>query len=545
MALALVLLIAIAAPALAASQTMITTSSVQVRSTPHQHSGNVLGTLDKNSIVNKTGTTGAWTIIDYQGTTAYVLTSHLNNYYGSNYSGSSSSYLPTSGSTVYTTGTATIYKGPGTNYAVLTQLGSGQPVVKVGTTGGWTIIQWNDQTAYVLSSLLSNYSSGGSSSTSTSGTLMKATSNVNVRSGPGTGHAIVGWLAKGETITKLGTSGKWTIVKYGGQTCYVSSNYLKATSGSSSSSSSSNTTSQTLLAARVPTTVYSGPSTANRAIGYLDVGQTVIYLDAIGNWYKVQYGANIAYVYIPDMRVVGASDPVYTASGYVYAYNSVRVYSSANTSSSTLGYLYAGDYAPRTGTTGSFTRITFNGVTGYVVTAQISTSNTYGYGHGYGYSSVGAYMYSRYTGANCYTSPVESNSYYHGRLSLNEQVWAVESNGTWTKIQVGGYTVYTLSSNLAYYGSGYNNYSPNYYGNGYAYVYGANAQLYSNTALSTPVTDINGTRVIAAMNSSVEVLSYLPGDTYVYVRVTSLSQGVAGSYVGYLPKSQLGTVYYY
>lgn len=54
-----------------------------------------------------------------------------------------------------------------------------------------------------------------------------ATTTVNVRKGPGTSYEKVGSLSEGSNITRIatGTNG-WSKVIFGGETCYVSSEYL-------------------------------------------------------------------------------------------------------------------------------------------------------------------------------------------------------------------------------------------------------------------------------------------------------------------------------
>ena len=43
-----------------------------------------------------------------------------------------------------------------------------------------------------------------------------ATIGVNLRSGPGTKYGIVGGLNRGDKVERLGTEGKWTLVRYNG-----------------------------------------------------------------------------------------------------------------------------------------------------------------------------------------------------------------------------------------------------------------------------------------------------------------------------------------
>lgn len=58
------------------------------------------------------------------------------------------------------------------------------------------------------------------------GVTMYATTDVNVRSGPGQSHDRIGGLAKGQEVLVIGTSGDWSIVIYNDAEGYVYSEYL-------------------------------------------------------------------------------------------------------------------------------------------------------------------------------------------------------------------------------------------------------------------------------------------------------------------------------
>ena len=64
------------------------------------------------------------------------------------------------------------------------------------------------------------------------GTSMRATTAVNVRSGPGTGYSRIGLLYSGDHVQALSTSNGWTKVSYKGRTGYVASAYLASSSSS-------------------------------------------------------------------------------------------------------------------------------------------------------------------------------------------------------------------------------------------------------------------------------------------------------------------------
>lgn len=55
-----------------------------------------------------------------------------------------------------------------------------------------------------------------------------ATSNVNVRSGPGTGYAAIDVLSRGEYVDVQYCQGSWCFIEQAGPNGWVSSNYLSA-----------------------------------------------------------------------------------------------------------------------------------------------------------------------------------------------------------------------------------------------------------------------------------------------------------------------------
>jgi len=71
------------------------------------------------------------------------------------------------------------------------------------------------------------------------GTTMRATTAVNVRSGPGTGYSRIGLLYPGDNVQALSSGNGWTKVSYKGRTGYVASAYLASSSGSGGGGSSS------------------------------------------------------------------------------------------------------------------------------------------------------------------------------------------------------------------------------------------------------------------------------------------------------------------
>jgi uncharacterized protein YraI len=79
-----------------------------------------------------------------------------------------------------------------------------------------------------------------------------ATTDLNIRSGPGTEHQVIGVIPSGAPVDVLGCTGSWCQVNYAGRAGFASGSYLSG---------------DTRAAAMVPETQAYGP-----AYGYVDRG---------------------------------------------------------------------------------------------------------------------------------------------------------------------------------------------------------------------------------------------------------------------------------
>ncbi len=227
--------------------------------------------------------------------------------------------------TVYVTGTGVnLRSGPGTSYDVATTLSRGTKLTRTGTVNGWTQVWYNGKEYYVSSSLVSTEdptggetetaeatpaptatpAPGAGSSTSSaysvaegSGQLV-VTSDVNVRSGPGTSYSVLGIARVGETLTTTGTAdeGKWYRVTYNGQTGYVNRK-LVSVQGYSEGTSTTTATSGGTLEVIGDVNIRSGPGTGYDIIGTAKAGATLEYINHTAtNWYEVKQGDKTGFV---------------------------------------------------------------------------------------------------------------------------------------------------------------------------------------------------------------------------------------------------------
>ena len=191
----------------------------------------VISVLNKGTKVEVLSESNGWSKIKYDGRLGYVSSQYLDV--------ESSSNVSTTKKEV-TANSLNVRSGAGTNYGIIGSLNKGTKVDVISESNGWAKLNYNGKIGYVSSSYLKNVSSSsdsGSNDTSNPGTTetVKETKEVNtdtlnVRSGAGTAHSIVGKLYKGNQVGVYSDSNGWSKIDFNGKVAYVSSEYLKSIS---------------------------------------------------------------------------------------------------------------------------------------------------------------------------------------------------------------------------------------------------------------------------------------------------------------------------
>lgn len=99
-----------------------------------------------------------------------------------------------------------------------------------------------------------------------------ATTTVNIRSGPGTSHKVVGSLVKGQRISTAGKAGHgWVRVELGSTKAYMAAKYLRAGKARPSAPSRIKTSGAKIATARL--NVRSGPAKSRSIVGHIAEGK--------------------------------------------------------------------------------------------------------------------------------------------------------------------------------------------------------------------------------------------------------------------------------
>lgn len=142
------------------------------------------------------------------------------------------SEFPTAGIVSVNSGRLNVRSSAASNSTVLSKLNDGEYVTLHSFNGTWWYVEYGkNQFGYCRSTYIDNIGGNARKAYTTSGTL-------NVRSGPGTNHAVMGSIKSGEKLVVLSSSAYWSKVLYhGNKIGYVYNNYLGPVAGYSTNSS--------------------------------------------------------------------------------------------------------------------------------------------------------------------------------------------------------------------------------------------------------------------------------------------------------------------
>ena len=403
----------------------------------------------------------------------------LNNSEGNtnnNNSGSGNTTTTQSG-TIKVNGGLNVRSGAGTSYSVIGSLSNGAKVEIVEISGTWYKIKYGSGYGYVSKDYVTvssssnsgsssndnnNSNSGNNTATTQSGTI-KVSGGLNVRSGAGTSHSVIGSLSNGAKVEIVETSGTWYKIKYGSGYGYVSKDYVTVSSsnnsgstdsgnsnnGSSNNGSSSATTIQSgTIKVNGGLNVRSGAGTSYSVIGSLNNGAKVEIVETSGSWYKIKYGSGYGYVSKDYVTVSsssnsgsnnGSSSSTSTQSGTVKANGGLNVRSGAGTSYSVIGSLSNGAKVEIVETSGTWYKVKYGSGYGYVSKDYV-TINT---------RSIAENTVLREGTAVTLALKVRDESSYEsnvmGTIAMGEKVSVLEDQGEWSKIKYNDAVGYILN----------------------------------------------------------------------------------------------------
>lgn len=266
-----------------------------------------------------------------------------------------------------------------TNRARIGILWPGESVVATGSSNGWTTVTYKGRTAFIASQYLrsagSSSNPGAGSDQGTTGNVY-TTANLNLRTGPGTGHPSRVVVPRGTALALTGTvSGGWSQVSYNGNTLWASQAYL--TDSAPSSDVLPSVTGKGRATARLM--IRTTPWSDFRSLAVVPVGTQLDTTGVVTNGMaQVIHGNNVRWVNNKFLqRVSGSTGPEAPAlppTTTRYATANLNIWTAA-TGDGVVGLIPRGSTIQVTGTvTSGRAQIVHDGVLRWVTSQYTSTT---------------------------------------------------------------------------------------------------------------------------------------------------------------------------
>ena len=164
-----------------------------------------------------------------------------------------------------------------------------------GKSGKWTKVIYKGDTAYIYTSYLS-ITKGTETPT---GTKMYVTGVdvLNVRAKASSSSKILGTYNKGDEVTVYGTSGKWSKIKYSGDTAWLFTSYLTKYKDDVDGKTA------TIVNVKYQVNIRAKASSSSKKLGTAVNGETFTAKGVSGRWVKVEYKGDTAYIYDKYVKI--------------------------------------------------------------------------------------------------------------------------------------------------------------------------------------------------------------------------------------------------
>ena len=360
-------------------------------------SHDIISRVYNGQTLNVIGEENGWFKINHNGQTGYV-----SGEFVSKNGANTNNNVSTGGNNKVTADVLRVRTAPNTSSSVSGRVYEGQTLNVIGQENGWVKINHNGQVGYVSGEFVSGVSSNaGSSNNNTnnnnqesvkpaSGNYTVNVSSLRVRTGPSTSHTTIGSVKKGQVVQVVGEVQDWFKINYAGQTAYLSKDYVtkggsneNATQGNNQEQNNNVTvqTGGTYVVNATSLRVRTGPATYHSVIGGVLNGTKLNVVGSEGSWFKVNYQGKTGYVSSEFVKFVkgGTTTPEQpeqpnqgAIGDYYINASALNVRSGEGTNYRIIGALPQGQKVQVISENSGWSKINYNGQTGYIGTRFLS-----------------------------------------------------------------------------------------------------------------------------------------------------------------------------
>ncbi|OOR10961.1 peptidase M24 [Bacillus cereus] len=359
-------------------------------------SHDVISRVYNGQSLNVIGEENGWFKINVNGQTGFVSGEFVSK------NGATNNNVSTGGNNKVTADVLRVRTAPNTSSSVSGRVYEGQTLNVIGEENGWVKINHNGQTGYVSSQFVSGASSNTGSTSNNNNSNNEATvqpasgnytvnvSSLRVRTGPSTSHPTVGSVKQGQVVQVVGEVQDWFKINYAGQTAYLSKDYVKK-GGSNENGNQGNNQEQnnngtiqtggTYVVNATSLRVRTGPAAYHSVIGGVLNGTTLNVVGSENGWFKVNYQGKTGYVSSEFVKFVKGGtatpeQPKQPEQGVIGDYyinaSALNVRSGEGTNYRIIGALPQGQKVQVISENSGWSKINYNGQTGYIGTRFLS-----------------------------------------------------------------------------------------------------------------------------------------------------------------------------
>ncbi|EJQ45347.1 hypothetical protein IEQ_04521 [Bacillus cereus BAG6X1-2] len=361
-------------------------------------SHDVISRVYNGQSLNVIGEENGWFKINHNGQTGYVSSEFVSK------NGAATNNVSTGGNNKVTADVLRVRTAPNTSSSVSGRVYEGQALNVIGQENGWVKINHNGQTGYVSSEFVSGVSSNTGSTNSNnnnnnqtnvqpaSGNYTVNVSSLRVRTGPSTSHPTVGSVKQGQVVQVVGEVQDWFKINYAGQTAYLSKDYVtkggsneNVTQGNNQEQNNDATvqTGGTYVVNATSLRVRTGPAAYHSVIGGVLNGTTLNVVGSENGWFKVSYQGKAGYVSSEFVKFVKGGtttpeqpkqpeQPSQAIGDYYINASALNVRSGEGTNYRIIGALPQGQKVQVISENSGWSKINYNGQTGYIGTRFLS-----------------------------------------------------------------------------------------------------------------------------------------------------------------------------
>ncbi|MBW3491720.1 SH3 domain-containing protein [Bacillus sp. FDAARGOS_1420] len=356
-------------------------------------SHDVISRVYNGQSLNVIGEENGWFKINVNGQTGFVSGEFVSK------NGTTNNNVSTGGNNKVTADVLRVRTAPNTSSSVSGRVYEGQTLNVIGQENGWVKINHNGQVGYVSSEFVSGASSNTGSTNNNnnqtnvqpaSGNYTVNVSSLRVRTGPSTSHPTVGSVKQGQVVQVVGEVQDWFKINYAGQTAYLSKDYVtkggsneNVTQGNNQEQNNNGTvqTGGTYVVNATSLRVRTGPAAYHSVLGGVLNGTTLNVVGSENGWFKVNYQGKTGYVSSEFVKFVkgGTATPEQpkqpdqgAIGDYYINASALNVRSGEGTNYRIIGALPQGQKVQVISENSGWSKINYNGQTGYIGTRFLS-----------------------------------------------------------------------------------------------------------------------------------------------------------------------------